>query len=168
MWLVTADRNIAMSCLRKVGSVSMQNIIKHKEIEDNKSVLDVKQRVFWVRKPIDRLISCYSFFHHLNNTDGNGVRVLSAENTASWESFIDTILSSKDPHWNPQAEQLKIDNKPIWTIAHKFEDIIKKWGDYLPGLLPWYNACTHLDISDYRRGEIESLYREDAELWRLL
>lgn len=166
MWIVNKD--LAMSCIPKNGSTSMRNAMPSNKIYENDEVLDVPVRVAWIREPIERLKSCYSFFHYLNAHDNNGQRTPTAEHTSSWEKFVDHALSTKNIHWNPQKEILMIDGEYIPTVSHKFEEIMERWGDYKPGLLPWQNACTKLPINDYRKDDINEFYTEDIALWHSL
>jgi hypothetical protein len=164
MWIINENQTVAMSCLRKCGSTSIINCLSVKGESTNEEVINIPTRVFWIRDPISRLQSCYSFFYYLNEKDQNGTHQVTKEVTASWESFVDYILANDDPHWKPQAEQLKIEGVPVWTNIHRFEDIVSIWGGYIEGFLPWYNACTQLTINDYRKDEIEIKYKEDIDL----
>lgn len=165
MWLADPNNNIAMSCLPKNGATSMRNCFIEKKIYKNNEVLDISVRVAWIRNPMERLISAYSFFYYLNEQNGNKEKVAQKEHTESWESFVDHFLSTPDIHWNSQKEILSLDGEYIPTISHRFEDIMKLWGNYLPGLLPWWNACTKLPTNDYRKGEIDNYYAQDLDLW---
>ena len=165
MWLVNDNRTIAMSCLPKNGSTSMRNAGFSDHIFSNSEVLDVPVRVAWVRNPIERLVSAYSFFHYLNESGKNGQNTPNKLHTSSWESFIDHILETKNPHWCKQVEALTLNGEYTATISHKFEDIMYLWGNYAKGFLPWQNACTKLPTNEYRKSDIDSAYSEDIELW---
>lgn len=165
MWLLTDDHKLAMSCIPKNGSTSMRNSIPANKIFTNDEVLHIPIRVAWIREPVNRLISCYSFFYYLNQRDQNGRKEPSIKVTSSWESFVDYALIHPNPHWNPQKPMLTLDDVYIPTITHRFEDIMKLWGNYIPGLLPWQNACTKLPVNAYREDEIKQFYEEDSKLW---
>ena len=165
MWLVNDNRTIAMSCLPKNGSTSMRNAGFSDHIFSNSEVIDVPVRVAWIRNPLERLVSAYSFFHYLNETGKNGQAAPGKKETSSWESFIDCVLSMENPHWSKQVESLKLNGHYIATITHKFEDIMQLWGHYHKGFLPWQNACTKLEVNAYRRLDIELAYSEDIKLW---
>lgn len=168
MWIADFEKNIAMSCLPKNGATSIRHCFSSKPICENSEVLDISTRVAWIRNPLERLVSAYSFFYYLNEQNGNKEKVAQKEHTQSWEAFVDHFLSTPDIHWNSQKEMLSLNGEYIPTVSHRFEDIMKLWGNYIPGLLPWYNACTKLPINDYRRDEIDAYYAEDSALWHTL
>ncbi len=165
MWLVKG--NIAMSCLPKVGSQSMRHCIPGQRLVSNEEVLKIPVRVGWVKNPLMREQSGYSFFHFLNKRDMNGRRTPNKEQTSSWEVFVDHFLSTPNKHWDSQTQMLTLDGKYVPTVTHRFEDIMELWETYIPGLLPWLNACSKLPINDYRKDDIEQFNREDDRKWLL-
>ena len=166
MWTLNEKANIAMSCLPKNGSTSMRNCNPTGAILKNEEVLSVPVRVAWIRNPLDRMQSAYSFFFYLNERGSNGRTIPSIDDTRSWENFVDLVLTTENMHWCKQVEALTHDGIYVPTVTHKFEDIMELWGNYLPGLLPWQNACSKLPINDYRSDDIEEYYKEDFKIWR--
>ncbi len=165
MWIIDDKNQLAMSCVPKNGSTSMRNAMPNDDIFANDKVLHIKTRIAWIREPIARLKSAYAFFFYLNEKEENGQRTPSKEQTSSWEKFVDHALLSDNKHWAPQKEMLSLNGEYLATVSHKFENIMQLWSNYLPGLLPWQNACTPLPTNDYRQDDIAEFYKEDSELW---
>jgi len=165
MWVFDTEKNLAMSCLPKNGSQSLRSKFKSGVVA-NEEALNFSTRVVWLREPLDRLVSNYSFFKTINEMDCHRGRP-NLQDTDSWESFIDFVLDGNENiHWNPQVEQLTLDGNYLGTVTHKFEDITKLWGTYYRGRIPHMNGCVHEPTTTYRLAEIEDKYKEDFDLWR--
>jgi len=161
MWFV--DENRAMSGLPKCGSQSLREHFRSAQVP-NTEVINIPDRIVWLKNTQIRLISNYSFFKVLNENDQH-TGIPNSEHTESWESWIDFILETDDPHWAPQIPQLTHDGEYLGTVTHRFEDINKLWSKYYRGMIPHINGYTHEPVYEYRRDEINEKYQVDIEKW---
>lgn len=164
IWKVNPSRTVAMSALRKNGSRSLgfaSELLKPRYPNDD--VLDIPIRVAWIRHPIERLISAYSFFKLINERDRDPHRA--AAHTSNWHSFVDYTLITENEHFDSQVDQLTKDGIYIPTVTEKFENIMIHWGKYLGGSLPWVNGVVHQLVDDYRSDDLAVKYAKDMELW---
>jgi len=169
MFVAKNESNIAIAVIPKAGSQSIRQCCRYQVLMSNDEAMSYETRVAFIRNPVERLKSAYSFFHYLMvdgvRTDGNAPPHSALVN---WEGFVDYALSTPNPHWKPQADLL-LDSKGnfVPTTVHKFEDIKEHWEKYYKGALPWINASSRAETNDYRLDDIRSYYKEDFELWRL-
>lgn len=150
-----------MSAIPKNGSNSIREVMRGQPVS-NKEVLQIPQRVAWIRNWEKRLVSAYSFFKTIVD---NGGEISSNAPTENYEQFVDYILSAEDEHWLPQTELLTYQGAFLPTVTHRFEDINHLWGQYYDGFIPHLNGCVHKIVKDYRRQELETYYSKDNELW---
>tara|TARA_R110000851_G_scaffold333061_1_gene510947 strand:+ start:61 stop:561 length:501 start_codon:yes stop_codon:yes gene_type:complete len=166
MWLVSENNSIAMSVLPKNGSTSISNVFGPSRSVNDRSIFNTRRRVAWIRNPLSRLISAYSFFKALDN---QGVLRDRSIVVTDWPSFVDHALATQNMHWCRQIFALTLDGIYAPTEAYRFEDISSKWEMIMgAGLLPWNNAATTLPVTDYRQADIETYYSEDFALWQSL
>lgn len=144
-----------MAIVPKCGSHTIRSCFRSKEISVEKA-LKREVRVAWVRNPLDRLESYFSY-KNANSSLGP---------IQTWEDFIDSIFITNNAHWIPQIELLTHNSLYVPTITHKFEDFPKLWGSYFTGLIPHLNGCVHESVNrEYRLSDIEAYYKEDFEIW---
>lgn len=155
-WATYRDAAIAM--VPKCGHTSFDAMVGARLSIDE--ALRIPMRVQFVRDPIDRFVSAYSFFYALNEDNPHRESVPKNVTHNGYESFVDYALSNPNPHWMPQTEL----TGGIATRLHKFtgENIRRWWSHYWPGKLPdWFNACTHLPTTDYRIADLREYYATD-------
>ena len=166
MWLVSENNPIAISVLPKNGSTSISSVFGPSRSVNDLSIFNTSRRVAWIRNPLSRLISAYSFFKALDN---QGVLRDNSIIVTDWPSFVDHALVTMNMHWCQQIPALTLHGIYVPTEEYKFEDIASKWEVVVgSGLLPWQNAATTLAITDYRKTHIEAYYAEDFAKWQSL
>ncbi len=117
-------------------------------------------RVGFIRNPLDRFWSAYSFLKSISDYKKaiNGDLQIALEN---YESFVDYALVNEDHHWLPQSR---------WaydlTHAYRLEEIDLHWTKHWPGFLPGReNRSQRQRVSTYRLEDLIAYYKEDFELW---
>lgn len=157
-----AYRDSAVAIVPKCGNTSFSAVVSATRLSTDEA-MSVPTRVMFVRDPIDRFISAYSFFHMLNDGEDRGdVPVPRAATHNGYPHWVDFALSTINPHWAPQVEL----TGGIATHLYKFNcDSIRKWWPiHWPGRQPdWLNACSHLPVTDYRRADLLSYYSADLD-----
>jgi len=158
MWYL--GENLAVAQIPKAGLNTMREWLSGFRVvgNDDPDLLACPQRVMFVRNPLNRLVSCYSFFKALSDIGKN--HSCDAP-VSSWESFVDHILVNDDPHWVSQVEHSG--NKQ--TVVHRLEDMEFVWFRYYRGPLPWSNKTHRRPASNYRLLEIVKKYLDDYDLW---
>jgi len=149
----------ALALAPKCGSTSFSARAGNPRITNDEAV-NLETRVMFIREPIDRFVSAYSFFYALNSDDPFRDNVPRSVTHHGYEYFVDHALATPNPHWAPQMDL----TGGIANRLHKFdcESIRKWWPTYWAGRLPdWINACSHLPVSDYRADDIRRYYAED-------
>lgn len=167
-WWLIKD-SIACSRIPKNGSTSVTNALRTHQAVSNADVLWCQTRVFWMRDPIARFHSAYSFFSALNDrNENNGGPYGTAPNsiiTSDYHAFVDYALENPNAHWFPQTGLLQ----NSWTNIHRFEEIMSLWNNYWPGFLPWHNGVAlKNDIDTYRLGDIQDYYQEDLHVYNTI
>lgn len=151
----------AIAIIPKVGNTSFSEIVDGGRLTSEEA-LQFKIRVMFIREPIERVISNYSFFHALNDNEECRTNIPKEITHNGYEVFIDYILLDKgNPHWAPQMEL----TDGIATHLYKFncDNIRKYWPMHWSGRQPnWMNATTHLEVNDYRMKELLEFYVKDT------
>ena len=162
-WLIAKEKPLAMPVLPKCGSTALKThnsaFFPHVSA---KEVLDIPERVAWLRQPINRLYSCWCNFHRGDKEVGTGKQL------SNWEEFIDLILNGEsNVHWNPQILQLSYNGIYLPTITERFENLSVNFNNYLPGVtLAYKNTSTSRPAyTFYRRTELEEYYKADLDMW---
>ena len=153
------NSKIAVALIQKCASSSIRDAIKtdYGAIQLDK-VIHVPRRICWVRDPIDRLESAFSYFHH-------SVYSLPASITGQWESFVDYTFTHNDPHWTPQSELLTHEGVLLPNEVYWLTDLQATWP--FKGLLPWIRGVRHVEVNtSYRRDELDERYSGDYLLCR--
>lgn len=165
LWLINEEKKIAVASLPKCGCTSMRAVLRVKPVDSEAIILrDDLTKIAWIRDPVERLISGYSFFkaHHENGCKTNVDR----EATNSWNEWVDHTLSINNPHWNPQTDIVSLDGRFLPDIVYRFEELAETWGVHFRGLLPRLNGCVHEPVTPYRFDEIEAKYAADSLVWQ--
>lgn len=168
MWFYNKETNVAVACLPKNGTHTISSFFYGEKVA-NEAVLSATKRVVWIRHPVDRLISAYSFFKTLiisNRYKGK----FGEKEIATWTSFVDYILSGhNDVHWDSQVEQLSLDGVYLGTHTYKFCNIMDTWKLHFDGRLPHLNGYKHVDVDiTYRFAEILKHFSKDFHLYNTL
>ena len=160
-WAYDERYDLAVALIPKCG---LQSIIAWMgkdsiRLQSNDSLLSVvEKRVAFIRNPIDRLVSAYSFFYWMDHYGKRGSEEIPID---SWESFVDHSLSVENEHWNPQTEMIG----EIPNIYHRFENILEHFGKYRPGIFPHHNKSTRRPVTAYRLLDICEKYYKDFDVW---
>lgn len=170
MFVAKEGSGTAVAVIPKSGSQTIRHCCRYQVDLTNDEALRYQTRVAFIRNPIERLKSAYSFFHYLMKdgvkTDGTAPPYSSL---GSWQDFVDFALENKNPHWLPQVQHLYASSGEFVPNAmHKFEEIREHWEKYYKGALPWLNATSRAPTNDYKLDEINAYYLEDLELWHSL
>lgn len=152
--------SLAVAQIPKSGLMSIQDWLTGFDVvkNDDKRLLDCELRVMFVRNPLTRLQSAYSYMVGLKKS-GSGFK--HGAPLDSFESFIDHILIHDNEHWRPQH----ICSGGMQTIVHRFEDLSKVFFRYHQRPLTHTNISAREPINDYRLDDIVEFYREDIRLW---
>lgn len=158
-----AYRDHAVALVPKCGNTSFSALVGggRLSLED---ALNIEQRIMFIREPMDRFTSGYSFFYAMNELDASRENVPMGVTHQGYEHYVDYALSTPNPHWMPQMEL----TGSIATHIHPFScDSLRKWWPvYWPGRQPdWLNACTHLPTSDYRLDDLRRYYSADFDAY---
>jgi len=160
MWLI--KQNLAIAFIPKAGTNSIRKWLGEYEMVENEdsALLECEQRVAFIRHPLERLNSVYSYFKGL---DEDGIAHSVKAPTEDWENFVDFILQNKDPHWDPQAEH----TGEKWNIVYRFENISHITKEYQCNPFPWHNKTKRniLVPTNYRLQELTTMYSRDFFLW---
>jgi len=162
--MYTQIDGVALALIAKAGIQSFTEASGDQWYMSNEQAIEFPTRVFFIRKPIDRLESCYSFLIGLKD-EGAKQDMIPEEHLLTWQLFVDYILANSDEHWDPQTEQLLY--KGILTPTHilKFEDVSNWWPNFFDVPLPHVNASIRLAVEDYRLEEINNFYSVDNDVW---
>ena len=159
MFYMSIPRDLAVAQIPKAGlSTIMQWLGRDFPVVSNDEARRVSRRVAFIRHPIERLKSCYSFMYWLADY-GNPHRC--GAPVDSWESFVDHVLVNDNMHWRPQS--LIVEDVP--NIYRRFESITDCYEEFRPGLLPHNNRASRLPTTRYRENELIEFYRDDVALW---
>lgn len=149
----------AIALVPKCGNTSFSALVGGNRLTTEEA-LNMGTRVMFIRDPIDRFVSGYSFFYAMNELDSSRENVPISITHQGYEHYVDHALSTPNPHWVPQMEL----TRGIATHLYKFDcDSIRKWWPmHWPGCQPdWLNACTHLPTTDYRLDDLRRYYADD-------
>ena len=124
--MYTQINGIALALIAKAGIQSFTEASGDQWYMSNKQAIEFPTRIFFIRNPIDRLESCYSFLVGLKD-EGTNQDIIPEEHLLTWELFVDYILENSDEHWDPQTEQLKYKGTLTPTHIFRFEDVCDWW-----------------------------------------
>lgn len=166
-FFLVENKDLAVAQIPKCGINSIREWLGRSIVvvkNNDPRLLKISRRVAFIRHPIERLKSVYSFFYWLNE---DGRKHSCNAPVDNWESFIDYVLNpdiTDDKHWLSQI--IHVGSVP--NIFHRFEDIASKYEIYKPGLLPHNNKASRRLTTDYRLSDLISKYVDDLNLWREL
>jgi len=157
---------IALALIAKVGTQSFKEVI---DVDTGwylipEEALEYPIRVFFIREPMARLRSAYSFFIKLRN-GGERYDSLPYSVLNSWPEFVDHVLTNSDEHWNPQVPQVTYKGEFTPNKVFRFEDVKKWWPNFTSIRLPHANASIPQEVIDYRSVELKEFYAEDIKMW---
>ena len=163
MFFASQKHDLAVAQIPKCGIQSFNEWLGRgfKVVANDDPVLqEISRRVGFIRHPLERLKSCYSFFFWMQEYGHKSKNVV---HTESWQAFIDQVLNSEpdNEHWLAQAVHVG----DVLNIIHRFEDLDRHWETYRPGFLPWNNKATRLPTEPYRTAELIRKYAEDFAMW---
>ena len=159
MFYMSIERDLAVAQIPKAGlSTIMQWLGRDFPVVSNDEARRVSRRVAFIRHPIERLKSCYSFMYWQKDY---GHPHKCGAPVDSWEAFVDHILTHGNIHWSPQS--LIVEDVP--NIYRRFENLADCYEEFRPGLLPHNNRASRLPTNDYRKGDLLAFYADDLTLW---
>lgn len=162
MWYLLGEKDLAVAQVPKAGVNTFRQWLRGYELVDSKDplLLECSRRILFVRHPLERLQSCYSYFKGL---DQEGVEHSVQAPTESWNVFVDYVLNNltDDVHWLPQV----IHAGNAQNIVHRFEDLGEIGRSYYDMPIPWANRSTRMPASAYGISDIMQMYKEDFDLW---
>ena len=163
MFYLDLEHEIAVAQIPKCGLNTIREWLGRSAIvvsNNDPRLLETKKRVAFIRHPIERLKSAFSFFYWLNDY---GTKHSCNAPLDSWESFVDHVLNPDipdDEHWLPQCEHIN----NVANIYHRFENIANHFEKYRPGILPHNNRSSHREANNYRMPELMAKYIVDYNL----
>lgn len=154
MFYQNEEHNLAVAQIPKSGLNTIANWLgKGFLVVPNDQVV-VGIRVAFIRNPLERLKSCYSFMHWQSVRRGDG--------PIDWHDLVDRVFSDEDnEHWRPQATHIS----GVDCVVHRFENLSRHYQSYWPGLLDHFNKATRMPTDDYRYDELVEFYKDDQRLW---
>lgn len=159
MFYMSIPRDLAVAQIPKSGLQTIAEWLgRDFPVVSNDEARKVSRRVAFIRHPIERLKSCYSFFYWLTDY-GRPSKEIGP--VTQWEPFVDLVLSCDNEHWRPQS--VHVGGVP--NIYRRFENLAECYEEFRPGLLPHNNRASRRPTNDYRHDELMQFYREDMTLW---
>ena len=153
-----------VALIPKAGTQSIQEFAQ--EVITNTETNRYKHAIAFLRNPLTRLVSCYSFLHNLIVVNKQNTSVnIAAENLSSYSAFIDYMLLNDDEHWIPQVELIQHDRETHQTVFYTFENMPETFKKLFSINLQHINSSQHLEISSYRLDDITRYYKGDFEKW---
>lgn len=163
------DDGPAIARIPKCGSTSITAALAPSPTElAPEAAIKKDVRVLFMRDPMERLASLFSFFHwHRKLRMHPRLELAKAE---TYEAMVDIALVSDDPHVVPQWDQVTTEAGVfVPNRVHKLSEIDQHWLDYYEGFIPHENHAQRVPVDqNYRRDEVAERYAKDIELWRSL
>ncbi len=123
------------------------------------------RRIFFIRHPVRRLESAFSFFKTLA-LNGTIYSKFDVRTKPTWKLFVDHVLSgAKDEHWNLQVEGAFHKGEYTPTETYRFEDLGKWFHVHVPRELRHLNTSIKHDTPDYRLSALRRFYKRDMDVW---
>lgn len=161
MYFLSERRDLAVAMIPKAGLMTIREWLGPEfRVVPNDEARAVSRRVAFIRHPMERLRSCYSFMYWLADY---GTPHRSAAPLDSWEAFVDHVLGgARDEHWTPQVEHCG-DVPNIWR---RFERLPECFEEFRPGLLPHSNRASRRPTTNHREDELLRYYADDLARWK--
>lgn len=160
MFYFSEKHDLAVAQIPKAGLTSIRYWLGHEfSVVKNDVARAASRRVAFIRHPLERLRSCYSFFAWHSES---GYPNRDSPPLAGWTTFVDHVLSAKpNEHWLPQSEHVG----DVPNIIRRFEQINECCREFWGGTLPHKNAIVRLGTDDYREADLMEFYKDDMALW---
>lgn len=169
--------DICIAIIPKCGNTSIHTAVscdKYPLILTNEQSLDYKNRVAFIRHPIDRVHSVFFNARGVISQDKGwcglekkGIYVEGRGLQGDYEAFIDYILNNDDVHWKPQAETISHNNKLIPNIFHPLTELDFHYNKYFKTgqRISHSNSWSREPIEAYRSQDLKEMYKSDFDLW---
>ena len=146
--------DLAVAQIPRCGNTSIGEWLGHADLveNDDSKLLNVSNRVAFIRNPIERFKSAYSFLKWMGHHNQSG------------EEYVDNALDPKavdDEHYRLQTSFIG----GMANRYHRFENILKVYELYKPGVFPHNNSATRLPTPYYRLPELTEKFERDFILW---
>lgn len=153
-YLIDSHRgSIAVAAIPKCGQHTLE---EYKVGYISRDVIhNVDLAMAFIRDPLDRLLSCYHFYHRMKySLDGCPI--------SCYESFVDWALTAADEHVFPQSKFVCNQFKQLIKIESMSDTLLHLTGRSIEP----QNASERLWGVDetYRLSDIEMYYCDDYEL----
>lgn len=176
--------SVCVAAIPKAGSTAIGNAgmctpIKGEQVKSYLEWNAISRRVVFLRDPVDRFRSAFSFAYWLDKAGSSndlvppGFFAEAGDEYRCYEKFVDFVLDSgaENEHWKPQEWLIRRSS----FLANEFYDFrdISPWFWFTFGIsVPVENAAKRIaPWSTYRLGEVAEYYSRDyslmrQELWR--
>lgn len=159
MFYMDVKRNLAVAQIPKAALSTIGAWLGPSfTVVSNEEALRVTRRVLFVRHPMERVKSAYSFMYWLKE---KGIEHDCKAPVDTWVNFVDHVLEHDNGHWRPQS--VHVGDTP--NIVHRLEDLDTVYAQYRPGILTHDNRATRLPTTPYRAADLVRMYAEDYVLW---
>jgi len=159
-YYIREDGQLAVAQIPKAGLNTMNDWLGGWDVvkNDDTRLLACPTRVMFIRNPIVRLQSAYSFMR-VQADNGNLMKHGAPVN--SWHPFVDYILENDNLHWTPQVKR----TGNLQTVVHRLEDLGHIFWRYHESMVNHNNATRRRPVDNYRLADIVDYYMEDFNLW---
>lgn len=155
--------DVAVALIPKAGSQSIQMALGRNQIPAEEA-LELPVRLAFIRNPIKRLESNFTYFKFLGNE--HNTWAVPKQALTSWSSFVDHALEVEDDHWKPQVKLISYEGQIVCNVVHRLERIKEFWKVYFPdNALPHINSLRGVNQVPYRLDDLYDYYAEDLEMW---
>ena len=151
------DDELVVSAIQKNASTSLAYAFPRRIGAEQ--ALDHPVRLAWIRHPITRIKSVYSY---LMGEEVDGEK--------AWHNFVDHILEpiNANAHWMPQMSRLYFEGTLVPNKFEAFEKIGELWAQYCSKRLPIVNKGEPLYTDSYREQDLLDFYKEDLRQWETI
>ena len=159
-WFIREDNQLAVAEIPKAGLNTIREWLTGFDVvkNDDERLINCPVRVMFVRNPLVRLQSAYSF---LRVCEANGNKMKHGAPLGSWHDFVDYILVNDNLHWNPQVRR----TGHLQTVVHRLEDLNHIFYRYHENMVLHSNPTRRVPVDNYRLHDIVEYYLEDFDLW---
>lgn len=179
MFVSREGSDTCIAIIRKCGNTSIhQAVLCAKPVVlTNEEALNYKNRVAFIRHPIDRL---HSIFFNARGVirQNKGWCDISKEDIfmegrgrqADYEAFIDHMLVNEDEHWKPQTEILSHNGGIIPNIFHPLSELDTHYYKYFNSYqkIAHSNSWIRKPLNSYKEDTLKAKYVDDFALWNSL
>lgn len=165
-WIYSTD--LVLGSTPKVASLSINTSIARHSARCKSDWLKLHRdeyfTILFVRHPVNRLKSAYSFFENLATQYPDE----KLPKSQTFPRFVDNVLSGEYPniHWTSQSEQHTYNGVFLPHEVWRFESLQSWWQKRLPDIpLAYKHKSNSSSVLDYKVDEIEMAYSDDMELY---